>query len=76
MGNAARMLQRAVGVVADGAIGPYTLQAVKAMPVGDVLALFNAERLEFYTQISSFKHFGKGWVRRVAENLRYVAQDI
>ncbi|THF64307.1 glycoside hydrolase family 108 protein [Pseudothauera rhizosphaerae] len=75
IGTAIRFLQRAVGVADDGAVGPVTLQAIAAMPVPDVLARFNAERLEFYTELSTWPSFGKGWVRRVAGNLRYQAED-
>lgn len=74
-GNAIRMLQRAVCVADDGIIGLMTINAIKAKPLNDVLALFNAERLDFYTKLSTFGVFGKGWVRRVAQNLRYGATD-
>lgn len=75
IGNAIRFLQRAVGVADDGIVGKMTLAAIKAMSVTDVLARFNAERLEFYTKLSTWPSFGKGWVRRVAGNLRFGAED-
>ena len=68
-------LQRAVGVADDGKLGPLTLAAVNAMPVPDVLARFNAERLDFYAGLSTWPAYGKGWARRVAGNLRYAAAD-
>ncbi|WP_311515287.1 glycoside hydrolase family 108 protein [Oligella urethralis] len=74
-GQAIRFLQRAVHVADDGIVGPLTLQAVNKMSVTDVIARFNAERLEFYTKLSQWPHFGKGWTRRVAGNLRYSAED-
>ena len=37
--------------------------------------VLNAERLRFYTQLNGWDRFGKGWVNRVAQNLRYGAQD-
>lgn len=74
--QAVRFLQRAVSVTDDGKIGPQTLAAIKAMPVGDVLSRFNAERLDFYTNLPTWSSFGKGWVRRVAINLKYAAEDI
>jgi lysozyme family protein len=73
--NAARFLQRAVGVVDDGDIGPRTIAAVNAMTVTDVLMRFNAERLDFYTKLSTWDEFGKGWARRVVGNLRFAAVD-
>ncbi|WP_375592161.1 glycoside hydrolase family 108 protein [Chitiniphilus eburneus] len=73
--NGTRFLQRAAGVADDGVIGLKTLAAVSSADVADVLLAFNAERLAFYTQLSTFSTFGKGWVNRVAGNLRYAAED-
>ena len=53
--------QRAVGVLDDGAVGDKTLGAIKKMTLDDVLILFIAERLEFYTKLSTFNSFGRGW---------------
>lgn len=75
IGNAVRFLQRAVGVADDGQIGPVSLAAIKRMSVPDVLARFNAERLEFYTKLTTWPDFGRGWARRVAANLKYQAED-
>ena len=73
--NAVRFLQRAVGVADDGLIGQITLAAIKRMSVTDVLSRFNAERLEFYTKLSTWDTFGRGWSRRIAGNLKYQAED-
>lgn len=73
--NAVRFLQRAARVADDGNIGPVTVGAIKAMSITDVLARFNAERLEFYTKLSTWGQFGKGWARRIVGNLRYQAED-
>lgn len=75
IGNAVRWMQRAAGVADDGAIGPVTLAAVARADVADLVLNFNAERLAFYTKLSTFDAFGRGWVNRVAGNLRYAAQD-
>lgn len=74
-GNAARMLQRAAGVADDGVIGGITLAAVNGMPENDLLLRFNAERIVFFTKLSTFPTFGKGWMRRVAQNLQHAAAD-
>ena len=74
-GNASRMLQRAVGVLDDGIIGKYSLEAINSNPISDTLMVLNGERLNFYTRLKNFDRFGKGWVSRVAQNLRYGAQD-
>lgn len=68
-------LQQAVGVTADGVIGPKTMEAVNAHDLNDVLLTLTAERLRFYTSLKTFPTWGKGWVIRVADNLKYAAQD-
>lgn len=73
--QAVKFLQRAVGASADGLIGPRTLEAVAAMDKNDVVLLFNAERIDFYTGLRGWVSFGKGWARRVANNLRFAAVD-
>lgn len=75
IGNAIRMLQRAVGVADDGAVGKITLGAINEKSLDDVLVLFNAERLVFFAKLKTFPTFGPGWIRRVASNLRYAAGD-
>lgn len=73
--QAVKFLQRAVGASDDGLIGDRTLKAVAAMDKNDVVLLFNAERIEFYTGLRGWISFGKGWARRVAGNLRFAAAD-
>lgn len=73
--QAVKFLQRAVGASADGLIGPRTIAAVNAMDKNDVVMLFLAERLEFFTNLRSWTAFGKGWARRVATNLRFAVED-
>ena len=75
IGNAVRFLQRAVGVADDGNVGPVTLAAIQQLPVTDVLARFNAERLDFYTKLAAWPTFSKGWARRIVGNLRYMSED-
>jgi lysozyme family protein len=65
-------LQRAVGEVEDGILGPRTLQAVQSMPAARLRARFNAVRLRFITDLPTWPAFGKGWVRRIAANLMEV----
>ena len=73
--QAVKFLQRAVGASPDGLIGPRTLAAVRAMDENDVLFLFLAERLEFFTNLRIWEKFGKGWSRRIVGNLRWAAKD-
>lgn len=74
--NARKILQRAVGVKDDGIIGPITLHEVRKQPLFSLINLFNAERIQFYTRISTFNVFGKGWMSRVSSNLKYAADDM
>jgi lysozyme family protein len=70
-----RFAQRAVGVADDGHYGPRTLQAFKDTSETDFIMLFNSERLEFMTKLKVWPNFGRGWARRIAQNLRYGAKD-
>lgn len=70
VGQAVRWLQRAVGAADDGKLGPVTLQAAKAADPLKLVLLFNAERLAFMTNLSTWSSFGKGWARRIAANLK------
>ena len=67
--RAVKILQAAVDVTVDGKLGPKTRAAVAAMDPLRLRLAFAALRLLFYTDLSTFSTFGKGWVRRVANNL-------
>lgn len=73
--TAIRMLQRAVGAADDGYWGPFSQSAYEKMSEPHVVLLFLAERLEFMAKLSRFDTFGRGWSRRIAQNLRYGAKD-
>ncbi len=60
-------LQRAVGVLADGVIGPKTMAAVAALDGPTLHARLVAQRLRFMTQLSTWPTFGRGWARRIAD---------
>ena len=72
---ALRKLQAAVGVADDGHWGPVSAAKLAALDVNDALLRFNAQRLRFYTSLSLWPTYGKGWTVRVAGNLDYAAQD-
>jgi len=63
--RASKFLQQAVGVTADGQIGPKTLAAITAKPSDDVIEKFCALREAHYKSLSTFATFGKGWMRRL-----------
>lgn len=63
-------LQRVIGAKADGDFGPVTMAAVKAFPNLDkLIARFNASRLLSMTDFSAWAAAGKGWARRIANNI-------
>ncbi|MCH7388209.1 secretion activator protein [Acinetobacter modestus] len=75
MGTAKRKLQKSVGMAEDGIIGPVTLKAILKADLNDLLMKFNAERLNYYTSLSTWPRYGKTWTRRVANQLVYGAMD-
>lgn len=70
-----RKLQAAVGVADDGRWGPVSQAAYDKMELNDILMRFAAQRLYFYTSLSRWPYFGKGWTRRIANDLNYSAMD-
>ena len=65
--RASKTMQSALGTAADGIIGRGTLGvAVNADP-DHFLEKFSAAKEQFYRGLSTFDHFGNGWLRRVAE---------
>ena len=62
---AAQMLQASVGADVDGIIGPATISAVRQREQTDVLVDFLARRAVRYASLSTFKRFGRGWMRRL-----------
>jgi lysozyme family protein len=68
--TAVKLLQKTLGVDADGYFGPKTKQAVFEVPPIELIVLYNASRIEFYTGLEGWRFFGKGWSRRIANNLR------
>jgi lysozyme family protein len=72
--RAAEYLQRAAGVDVDGEIGIHTLSAVGAAEPERLAADLCAARLRFLKRIRNrrtgeplWRHFGRGWQRRVDE---------
>lgn len=65
VGTAVRFLQRAVGVDADGEVGPMTRKAVRARDVSRTLEAYARLRRKRYRSLRHFWRFGRGWLRRV-----------
>ncbi len=73
--TAIRYFQRALGVADDGHWGPVSQAAADKASEPDEIMLINAERLDFMTRLSNWPSAGKGWARRIVQNLRYGAVD-
>ncbi len=74
--RAVRWLQKALGIVADGRLGPQTLAAIAHREEATLIYRFLAIRLDFYADLERFDAFGRGWTRRMATNLAYAARDL
>jgi len=66
-GRAAKFLQEAVGVTADGSIGPRTLAAANDFGPNLIINKMCDRRESFYKSLPTFATFGKGWLRRCEE---------
>ena len=60
-------LQRALGVTADGVIGPKTLTAAYAQDMNALRLRVLAQRLRFMTNLANWPAFSRGWARRIAD---------
>lgn len=59
-------LQKALGVTADGVLGPVTIAHSFANERG-LAAKLLAQRLRFMTNLPTWPSFGRGWARRIAD---------
>jgi lysozyme family protein len=65
--RAIKLLQKAVGAKEDGILGPNTIN--NALSTMNIKNKFNAHRLLFMCDLDAWKTQGKGWARRIANNL-------
>lgn len=74
VGQAVRFAQRAAGVADDGIVGPITLAALRndRSPAACAARILG-ERLAFHAALSTWPNFGRGWARRIADNLKGLA---
>ncbi len=71
-GRSVKTLQSAIGVVADGVIGPRTMAAINGANPKELINKFSDARADFYQGIVARKpdqvRFIKGWLNRVEES--------
>ncbi len=73
-GASARLLQRALAVRADGAIGPITLAAARAAGARACIDRLARLREEHYRALPGFARFGRGWLNRTDHVRRAAAE--
>lgn len=65
--TAVKCLQEAVGVAADGSVGPQTLAAVQGADARQVIGAMSRSRMAYYRRLPDFDRFGAGWTRRTEQ---------
>jgi lysozyme family protein len=63
-GEAVKMLQKIIGVIQDGSIGPITLSALAQLKPRDLISRYSDARLAFYKALNK-PEFEQGWATRV-----------
>jgi lysozyme family protein len=63
-GRSVKLLQDAIGVVADGVIGPNTMAKINEANVETLIDKFSEARRQFYRGLKLFPVFGRGWTAR------------
>ena len=66
-GRSIKLLQTAVGVTADGGLGPITMSAVQAADPVILIIEFSHAKEDFYRSLVQFPVYGTGWLNRVAD---------
>lgn len=64
---ARKLLQKALGVIQDGILGPVTFDALKDINEMQIVDRYAKARLDRYTSLPHWKHYGKGWSRRLLD---------
>lgn len=67
--RAVEWLQEACGAHVDGQLGPITVAAAGRVAPAALIARFDARRLLFLANLDTWPSFGRGWARRIANNL-------
>jgi lysozyme family protein len=62
---AGRTLQTALGINADGIVGPRTIAAAQSDNPARLIRCISALRRERYVSLPTFDRFGRGWLRRL-----------
>lgn len=64
-----KLAQEALQTTVDGVVGGKTRSLILASSDLEFIIRFNSARLRYYTSISTWNEYGRGWTNRVADNL-------
>lgn len=67
--NAIEWLRDAVGLSATGPLEDSVMDDIRCAVLPNVILRFNASRLTFLASLTTWPTFGRGWARRVADNM-------
>jgi lysozyme family protein len=73
-GRSVKLLQDAIGVVADGVIGPNTMARINEANVETLIDKFSEARTAYYKGLKLFPVFGVGWLRRTESERKKALQ--
>jgi lysozyme family protein len=65
--RAIRLLQEVVNLTTDGIMGPMTIKRINSLDAKNVVRDYALRRHSFYTSLSTWDSFGKGWSRRLLD---------
>lgn len=65
-GQSIKWLQRSLGMLDDGIIGPKTLAAVNAANPDSLRMRILGQRLKFMASLANWPAFSRGWANRIA----------
>lgn len=68
-GSPIRWLQSALGVDADGILGPKTIAAARAADPAATVMKFNQKRLTYLMGLMNWPSNSKGWTARIVRNM-------
>lgn len=65
VGQSIRLLQKSLGCVPDGIIGPQVMAAIHNASTPSIIDKYSDQKEQFYRCLANFSVFGKGWLNRV-----------
>ncbi len=74
-GIAVKLLQKALGVTADGIVGPLTVAAAERADEGELVVQFLGWRLRRYAFTANASTYMRGWANRVLYLQRWLTSE-